>query len=167
MALTAAQQDLLATEIAADPVLGLLPHNSDSADAVSIAYSLVAVPDFWVWRTSVSIKEIYETTTADATSWSTPALIARSQAERDAWRDVFVASQFINAALPNTRQGMADIFSGAQGTPQRTHLITLARRRANRAEQLFATGQGSTANPATMTFEGTLHISDVLAAWEV
>lgn len=157
--------DALAADIAADPGLATLPHNSDGAWAVAQAYNLPAVPDFWVWRTMLAPKEIYETTTSDGTTWSWTLYINRSPAEQNAWRELTATTGYINAALANTRQGIADIFSGAQGTPQRTHLITLARRRASRTEKLFATGQGTTASPATMTFEGPLSPSLVEQAW--
>jgi len=165
MALAPSLYATLLTDVAADAALAALPHNSDSADAIATAYRATAVPDFWVWRTSVTLKEIYETTTADGTSWSSTIYIARSQAERDAWRDVFVVMGTINASLLNARQGIADIFSGAGGLAQRTHLLTIGRRRATRIEKLLATGTGSTANPATMQFEGPLDINDILHAW--
>jgi hypothetical protein len=166
MPLTSTQQTTLAADIAADGTLGALPHNSDSADAIATAYAVNASPDFWVWRTSVPAKEIYETTTADATVWSWTAYIARSQAERDAWGAMTMALGVINAALANTRQGIADIFSGTGiAATQRTHLLTVGRRRATRIEKLLATGTGSTASPAVMGFEGALSLNDVLHAW--
>lgn len=132
---------------------------------IADAYCLDASPTFWVWRTGVSLKEIYETTTADATAWSTTAYIARSTAERDAWRDVFVLSGTINFSLLNARQGLADIFSGAPGAGQRQHLLAIGRRPARRIEQLLATGTGSTASPGTLTFEGRLTGVDVAKAF--
>src|SRR6185369_12131943 len=106
MALSPSLYATLLTDIAADGALASLPHNSDSADAIATAYRVVASPDFWVWRTSVTLKEIYETTTDDGTSWSSTIYIARSQAERDAWHDVFVVMGTINASLLNARQGI-------------------------------------------------------------
>ncbi len=118
-----------------------------------------------MWRTSITNKEIYEVVSVDATTWSWPSYIARSVAERDAWRELFAVTGRINAALANTRQGVADIFSGAGGLAQRTHLLAVGRRTATRAEKLFATGTGTTAVPAVMGFEGSLGFSDVLQAW--
>jgi len=164
MTMTSAQLAILATNIAADGTLSLLTKNSDSADAIATAYNLTAVPDFWVSRTAIPVKEIYETTTDVPTVWSWTAYIARSQAERDAWREM-TSGGVINASLTNVFQGVADIFSGAPGAAQRAHLSAMGRRRATRIEKLLATGTGSTGSPAVMGFEGRLAISDVMRAW--
>ena len=44
----------------------------------------------------------------------------------------------INAADNNVRQGILDIFSGAQGATSRANLTAISRRLATRAEKLFA-----------------------------
>src|SRR5216683_5320735 len=162
---TTAQATALKADIALDPGLSLLPQNSDSAQVVADAYNQLAVPSFWVWRTTVGNKEIYETVSVDGTTWSWPNYISRSVAERDAWRELFAVTGHINAALANTRQGVADIFSGTAGVAQRTHLLAIGRRTATRAEKLFATGTGTTVAPAVMGFEGSLGLSDVMQAW--
>lgn len=129
---------------------------------IANAYNLDASPVYWVWRTRVTRKEIYEAPSVDATTWSWPDYIARSVAEKSAWGEMFnnPASE-INPALANTRQGVADIFSQASGANQRTHLLATGRRHATRAEKLFATGTGSTGSPGTMTFEGSISRLDV------
>src|SRR5262245_4914649 len=43
-------------------------NNDDKA--ISDAYGLVAVPDFWIWRTQLGEKEIYEATSVDNTTWN-------------------------------------------------------------------------------------------------
>lgn len=162
MPLSASQQTALKADILLDPALSSQPLTSDGAFAIAAAYNLDAVPDFWVWRTNIPVQEIYERTTSDGTVWSWTTYIARSAAERDCWREV-TGRDTVNASLPNLRQAIADIFSGAGGATQRTHLTTIARRKATRAEKLFATGTGSTASPATMGYEGALQYSDVQA----
>ncbi len=138
---------------------------------IANAYNLNATPDYWVWKTSLRAKDIYETTTADATTWSWTTYINRSQGERDGWQELFAVTGMTNPSLANVRQGVADIFSGAGGATQRTHLLTIARRLARRAEKLFAIAtvggvgtRGSTANPDTMTFEGLVTFRDVANA---
>jgi hypothetical protein len=76
----------------------------------------------------------------------------------------------------NVRQAFADIFSGsANSAPaQRTHLLTICRRKASRLEKLFATTSaapptpsgnlGTTTNVATMVVEGPVSAADVFAA---
>lgn len=166
MILTAAQLLILKADILADPALAAQPATPDGAFAIAAAYSLVPTPDFWVWRTQISQSEIVGVTTPapDNTTWSWTIYIARSQAERDGWREMFADTGMINVSRPNVRQGLQDIFSGAGGAAQRTHLLTIGRRKANRVEKLFATGTGSTAAPATMGVEGDLIYQDVLLA---
>jgi len=164
MALPSSFYATLLADIAADGALASLPHNSDSADAIATAYRAVASPDFWVKRTNLTPKEIYEATTTDGTSWSWTIYINRSAAERDCWQ-ALTSVGMLNTALANVEQAIQDIFSGAGGLAQRTHLLTVRRRRATRIEKLLATGPGSTASPATMQFEGALDLNDVLHAW--
>jgi len=165
MALTPAQLQILKTDILADPLLAAKPATADGAFDIATAYSVAAAPTFWVWRTSVSQAEIVGTTSVDGTTWSWPLFIGRSQGERDGWREMFAdRGGIINPSLVNVRQGLADIFSGAGGLAQRTHLIAIGRRPATRAEKLFAIGTGTAAVPATMVLEGDLTYLDVLYA---
>lgn len=164
--LTTQQLQTLKTDIANDATLNAFPNTPDGAFEIAAAYSLPASPDFWVWRTHIPQAEIVGTTTTDGTTWSWSAYIARSQGERDGWREMFADGGFINGALANVRQGLADIFSGASNNApqQRTHLLTVARRKSNRVEKLYAVGTGSTGSPATMVIEGTITYQDVLNA---
>lgn len=162
--LTPQQLATLKATILADPELNAHPNNADGNLAIALALAANASPDFWVWRSFVADQELYEGTGDGGTSWSWTIYIGRSQGERDAWRQMVNMAGGLNPSLANVRAGVADIFSGAGGANQRTHLLAIGRRRANRAEQLFATGTGSTASPATMTVEGTLSGDDVQAA---
>lgn len=163
--LTSAQLILLKADIAADAAFDAVPHNSDGAWAVKEVYNLPAVPNWWVWRSFVPQSEIVGSPSPDSTTWSWTAYIGRSQGERDGWREMFADTGGINPSLLNVRQGLADIFSGASGAAQRTHLLAIARRKSTRAEKLFSAGTGSTASPAAMAFEGALSYQDVLDAW--
>ncbi len=165
MILTTAQLQALRDAIAADGALSVLPHNSDSADTIANAFNVTAAVAYWVWRSFVADSEMYEATSADATTWSWTIYIARSQGERDAWRQMVNMKGGINASLASVRAAVADIFSGAGGAAQRTHLLALGRRLTTRAEKLFATGTGSTASPGTMGSEGNVTIQNVIDAW--
>lgn len=159
--MTTAQLQVLKADILANGDLNTIPNTSDGNAAIAALYNLLAVPDFWAWRTKVTQLEIVTATTADGTAWSWPDFISRSQGERDGWREMFAGGASVNAALPNTRQGFSDIFSGPSGVNQRAHLLATGRRKATRAEKLFATGTGSTASPGVMTVEGPLNGSTV------
>lgn len=166
MSLTTAQLTTLKADILADPAFALIPNDPDGAFQIAVVYNTIVAPDFWIWRTSVGQLEIVTATSQDATDWSWPIYIARSAAERDCWREMFADGGSVNAALPNVRQGFQDIFSGAGGAAQRTHLLAVTRRKATRVEKLFAVGTGTTISPATSEFlDGfTLSYTDVQTA---
>lgn len=113
-----------------------------------------ATPDFWVWRTAVTKSELVNSTSIDGTTfnWTGTGFITRSVGERDAWRELFNGTNSVNPSLPQVRQAFQDIFSGATAPApaNRTHLVTVCRRKATVGEKLFATGTGSTASPGTL-----------------
>ena len=164
--LDTAQKATLKAFVEADPVLNLIPKTLDGAFELALRLQDATTPDFWVWKTSLHEHEITGQTSVDGTVWSWTAYIARTVGERDGWVRMFNTSLSINPSLPNVRQGIADIFSGsANSAPaQRTHLNTIARRKANKLEGLFATGTGSTASPGTMVIEGSLGYYEVYEA---
>ncbi len=170
MALTPAQLATLKANIAADPVLAAKPNNSDGNAEIAAAYDLPAAPAFWAWRTTVLENEFTRdpalgTDGATVSNWSWTVYIARTQGERDAWARLFMGGAGgCNPSLANVRQAVTDIFSGAGGATQRTHLLNVARRTTTRAEKLFAAGTGTAASPAVMGFEGRLSAADVDAA---
>jgi len=163
--LSTAQLQALKADMNGDGAIQAIPHTSDGFAQIAALYNATASPDYWVWRTFVPDREIYEATTVDATTWSWTIYIARSQGERDAWRQMVNMAGGINASLASVRTGIADIFSGAGGLNQRTHLLTLGRRKATRGEKLFATGAGSTAAPSVMAVEGVITPQNIEAAF--
>lgn len=163
--LTSAQLVILRADILADPTFATIPQTPDGAFAIADVYNLTAVPDYWVWRTSVTKENCVQETSSDGTTfnWTGAGFITRTQGERDAWHELFDVSGRCNASLPNVRQAFLDIFSGGTvpAPANRTHLATIARRKATRSEKLYATGTGSTASPATMVFEGLISYQEV------
>ena len=167
MPLTQSQLTALKADIIADPTLNSISNTPDGAFEIAAAYNLNASPDFWVWRTSVGKGELVQTTSVDGTIfiWAGNGFITRSAGEQAAWREIFNGTGFCNPSLPNVRQAFTDIFSGTgNAANNRTHLAAIGRRKATRAEKLFATGTGSTGSPGTMTFEGSLSYTDVQQA---
>ena len=168
MALTTAQLATLKAAIAADSELAAIPNNPDGAFAIALLLNATPVPDYWVWRSKVTQAECVSTTSPDGTTFSWSVYIGRSQGERDAWREMFADTGSVNPSNANVRSAFADIFSGAGGATQRAHLLSIGRRKATRGEKIFAaatvggSGQrGSSANPDTMGFEGSLTYNDV------
>lgn len=165
--LTLAQKQVLKADIAANPTLSSKPLTAAGSQEIADFYNAMASPAHWAWRTSVSRADIYHSTSPDATTWDWTTYKNQSQGEQGAWIQMFMGD-IANFALLNLRNGVTAIFSGsgAQAT-QRAHIFAVARRLVNTGEKLFAVGTGSTAAPATMTFEGNLTFSDVQEAREL
>ena len=165
MSLTQDQLTTLQANILTSPDMTTIPNTDDGAFQIAALYNLRAVPDYWVWKTALTERDATEPVGPEGTSFSWPQYIARTAGEQNGWNRLF-HSGVVNPSLPNTRQAVADIFSGAQAAPtaQRTHLLAAARRQASRAEKLFAVGTGTTVSPAAMGYEGAIRYQDVLAA---
>lgn len=153
MALTASQRQLLKAAIDGTPELAALPNTPDNAFAIAEYFNALASPAFRVWRTNVSTKDV-----KNAIVWT--EYIGRSVGEKSAF-ELMISNGVINAADPNIRQGIVDVFSGPAAAVTRANLTNISKRDATRGEKVFATGTGTDASPATMTFEGALSYQDV------
>ena len=67
----------------------------------------------------------------------------------------------VNPSLAERRAFFDEVFSVAAGATTRAQLLALWKRPATRTEKIFATGTGSDASPATLTFEGSISGTDV------
>ena len=146
MILTTAQLQALKTWVVANA-------NSVYEQSTANTLNAVASPDFWVWRTFVEKKEIVQQVSSTGTSfiWAGNGFITRSAGELECWNQLFNSTLTCNPSLPNVRQAFTDIFSGTgNAADNRAHLLVVGRRKATVAENLLATGTGSTASPATM-----------------
>jgi hypothetical protein len=158
MALTTAQKTTLKNDIAADPVLSLLPNSGDGPYTIAAAYNLPATPAYVVYRTNVGIRETGEAFNGADWAGMTSGNHTRLQ----------TVAQWLtggyNAAKADIRAMFNDIWSGAGGTTTRANLAALWIRSATRVEKLFATGAGTTVSPSVMGFEGPLTWQDVTDA---
>ena len=144
--------------------INALPLDDDASFAIAAWYNDIASPDFWVWKTAVARQEIYDQVSPDGTSWNWTTYKNQSATEQNAWVQMFMGDR-ANFSQDNLRAGVAAIFSGsAQANAQRDHCLAMGRRKATRAEKLFATGTGSGGSPAKMVIEGNLSLGDVSAA---
>lgn len=168
MILTLAQLQALKADLLADVTLAAIARTADGFVQIATAYNAAAAPDFWIWRTKVTRDELVGRPSIDATTfdWTGTGYIARAQGERDAFNAIFDSADAVNPSLATVRQAFSDIFSGATAPApaNRTHLLTVARRKATRAEKLFATGTGSTVTPATLGPEGAVTAGNIEAA---
>lgn len=163
--LTDAQKATLKTHITGNSDTNALYLSGDLQGLVALL-NADASPDFWVWRSAVSKDELTGTTSGDGTTfnWTGAGYITRAQGERDAFDAIFNRDGAVNPSMTTVRQAFADIFSGATAPApaNRTHLLTIARRKATRLEKVFATGTGSTASPAVMGVEGMLGYQELI-----
>jgi hypothetical protein len=158
MPLTPAQLATLKTNIQNTPALNSQPNTVAGNTAIASFYNSPASPSFTVWKTGVSIGEVGRTFNATELAGLTSLNTQRLQ-NLAAW-----LATGVNPSLSSVRQFFDDIFSGAGGNSTRPALLALWKRFANNVEKLFATGTGNDANPATMTFEGTVSEQDVADA---
>lgn len=150
--LTTAQLAILKAAIIADPTLDAWPNNADGNFEIAAALNQIAVPDFYVWRSNVSLADIYHKVSGEGTSWSWTTYKAQSVTEQGSWVQMFYgdAGDF---NLDNMRSGVEAIFSGTPGSAQglqRAHVYAAAKRKATRGTKLFAVGTGSLAVPAEL-----------------
>ena len=158
MALTSAQLQTLKADIAANSDLNSQPNTSDGNFEVARLYNLQAGPAFTVWKTSVPIGTVGQSFNGTELAGLTTANQTRLQSIA-----MYLAAG-VNPSKADVRQFFDDIFSGAGGANTRTALLVIWKRLATRAEKLFATGTGSDASPATLTFEGNVSPQDVANA---
>lgn len=151
-ALTDAQQQTLASHIRAntDPaVVGALAQRNDTA----LAEHYNGASSFIVWRTAVRPDEY-----RDSIVWTAVDGLTAGKARIWDWITAGMTLP-IDASKTNVRQGIADAWGATSATG--LALTALAKRPASRAENLFTTGTGTTANPGLLTWEGPLHYNDV------
>ncbi len=158
MPLTSAQLQSLKTDINNDATLSAFPNNSDGAFSIAAIYNTQASPNFTVWKTNVSIKEVGDNLVGTDLAGLTTANHTRLQTV------AILSTDGINPSLADRRAFFDDIFSGAGGAATRAKLLTLWKRLATRVEKLYATGTGSDASPATLVVEGPISFQDVQTA---
>lgn len=153
--LTPAQLAQLKAAIDADPALAAQPLNSDGAYAIKEVLNEIATPDFIVWRTAVPVDEIMR----NGMDWARVDNLTVGKSRIWDWMSRLGT---FDASKPNIRAGIDAAWVGtAADLAVRATVYTHCKRSATRAEKLFATGSGSDAAPATMTFEGQLTYTDV------
>jgi hypothetical protein len=132
----------------------LLPGN-ENAFAIAELLKVKAIPDFVVWRSAILPAEYLQ-----AIVWTEIKVLAVSDARVWEWISANMTAN-INAGNPAIRQAIADAFSGAAAAGTRNALAAIAKRNANRLEKVLSTGTGTTANPATMGYEGGLSYAEI------
>lgn len=147
----------LKNDIAADPVLAAWAATGRMAQEIADAYNLLASPNWTVWKTLVSP---IEWAGAIVGGGGATQLDALTGSKRESL--FYAVSWDLDPSIPAVRTALDD-FCGSQNT-LKAAVQEVQKRLATRAEKLFSSGTGSTASPATMTFEGQLTYQQVEAA---
>lgn len=146
--LTSGQLQTLKTLVQADPIATAL---ANAADDVGLAAWLnTGDATYTVWRTDVTIDECNAVIV-----WTEVDGLTAGKARIWEWMKSLAV---LNASRANIRQGILDAFASATAT--RTALTALSKRLASRAEKALASGTGTNASPATMTWEGQITYVD-------
>jgi len=160
MSLTTQQLQTLKTYIASVPALNTAPMNADGDQVIADALNAISAPDFFVWRTDVARDDV----TGEGFDWTQVDNLTNGQAR--IWDLIFqTRSGTLSFADPGKRAGISECWKGtAAKVAVATFIFSKANRRAKVAERLLATGTGTAATPATMTFEGNINRDQVEAA---
>lgn len=156
--LTNEQLATLKVDILADATLTEWAAAGNMLSEIAAIYNQTAEPAFVVWRTSVGPEDWDDAIMG--TSGAATQLDGLTASKRDSL--FWATGKMLNPSVPSVRAALED-FCGSQKT-LKAAVLAVQKRNATRAEKLFATGTGSTASPATMTFEGALTSADVDAA---
>jgi hypothetical protein len=120
----------------------------------------------YCWRTNVSRIDIYNNTSAEATTWSWTFYKNQSVTEQNAWVQMFMGDQ-ADFSQANLRTGISQIFTSASAA-NATHALAIGKRLALLGEKVFASfvgGNGAQATPGTFGLQGNIsaqNISDAL-----
>lgn len=153
--LTDAQTQVLATALRADTDPAVVTARTQRNDA-ELARLYNADSTFVVWRTAVSPQEYRE-----AIVWTAVDGLTTGKARIWEWITQGMTAP-IDATKTNIRQGIADAWGANSATG--LALQAAAKRPASKAEKLYVTGNGTTANPGLLTWEGPLSVNDVSRA---
>jgi hypothetical protein len=156
--MTPAQYATLKAAILADSTLAALPITDNGSSQIADAMNQIAVPDFVVWKTNVSITAVGDAINGGELSGLTTLNSTRLQTI------ALYSTNGVNPSIADRRQFFDDVFSGAGGALTRAKLLTLWKRLALRIEKVYAVGTGTDASPATLSFEGTITYRDVTTA---
>lgn len=104
------------------------------------------------WKTSVPLADV-------AANVDGVELVGLTAIKLAAYQALLLAGT-VNPSKDRTRAGFDAVFSAAGGATTRPLLLALWKRAMTRAEKIFATGTGTDASPAYVTWEGDIDATD-------
>jgi hypothetical protein len=154
---TPAQITAIQAAITADPALSAIPNTyPDGATQLAAAFNAPASPAFTVWKTSVTQDAIMA-----GMDWTRVDNLSVGKAR--IWDWMFSnQSRTINPSKTSIRTGIEAVWVGtAADLAVRATVYAQCKRVATYLEQVLATGTGSDADPATLTFEGAVNPAQI------
>ena len=158
--LTDAQKQTLKTFIAANPVWAAMPKNSDTAFFIAAELNKTVSPDFIVWRTDVTSNEI-------GNAWSGTDIDGMSALNMQRLQLLLASAGggLFDMSRADRRAGFENPFGTNVNNTSRVAMRTIWKRKASVVEKLFATGTGTDASPATMSYESPISYQEVESAF--
>lgn len=154
MTLTTEQKAAILADIQASPTLAQIYADSVFT-AIADHYNSVAIPEFTVWKTSVTQEEILN----NGMDWTRIDNLSVGKARIWEWMFKFGS---INPSKTNVQAGINAVWVGtAADLAVRAAVYVHCKRPATNVERLLATGTGTQVSPATMTVEGEIGWWDI------
>jgi hypothetical protein len=158
MTLTTQQLATLKAFILADSVMSTMPNNQDGDYDIAVLLNKPATPSFTVWKTSVPVDEIMR----NGMDWTRVDNLSVGKAR--IWDWMTRLGQF-NPSKTNIRAGIDATWVGTTADlAVRDTVYTHCKKDATVFEKLFATGTGTIASPATVTFDTPVSQNEVNSA---
>ena len=156
--MTPEQLTVLKNYILATPELASKPMTPDGAYDIANELNKEKNPAFVVWKTSVNMDEIMR----NGMDWARVDNLTVGKAR--IWDWIGRLGSF-NASKVNIRAGIDAAWVGtAADLAVRATIYTHCKRNAKVAEALLATGTGTTADPATLVYEGDVNYYQIMEA---
>lgn len=153
--MTPQQLVTLRDAILADAALAAQPNTPAGHAIIAATLNAAATPEFIVWKTSVVADGIMR----NGMDWARVDNLTPGKARIWEW---MTRLGTFDASKANVRAGIDATWVGtAADLAVRAQVYTHCKRPALRIEKVYATGTGSTADPATMTREGTVSMDEV------
>ena len=151
MALTSGQMATLKAYILADSTLNAQPNTNVGNSVIAGVLNSVALPDFTLWRTNVGSNEI-------GNAWLVTDIDGMSALNMQRLQLLLASSPsgVFDMTRADRRAGFENPFGANVNNGSRVAMRAVWKRLALVIEKLFATGTGSSADPAIPTREGTI-----------
>lgn len=140
-------------DILANPDLNALPNAPDGAFEIAKLYNLNAVPDFYIWKSNYSTKDIREVMVWDE--------YLTTSADDKSTFELMISNGVINMAKVNVRAGIDEIFKNPGQAGALAAVTDGGKRLSTRLEKLLSTGTGTQIAPAIAAFEGNVFYQDI------